>query len=1444
MTMLDGVLGIVNVAFFYAILIWVLVDSLRQSKKNNIAYLKQGPKVLATITVLCNVVISVMNMAFAFHEYRIKRIIGYNSLSLSLTWVLSTIVSFYSMKRRTLNQRFPLVLNLWWGFTTIIVALSVSIEIVNNFESLNLWFFLSGDIILGMVSLSMLLFLVCFDALPYVLCAREQQHNDSDMKQRLLQQEMEAEDEDAFTNANMWSQLTFQWLNPIFNKGRIQKLEHGHIPSVPHSETAENASSLLEESLRKQKLEGGSLTKAITHSIWKSLALNAIFAGVNTIASYMGPLLITNFVNFLSGNDGNSSIQYRLILAFIFFLSKTVESLSQRQWYFGAQRIGIRVRAALMALVYSKSLLMKCAGPTHGKVINLINVDVERIGDFCWYIHGVWLLPVQVILALVILYINLGYIPSIAALVVTILVMVCNTPLANMQENLHSKIMEAKDSRIKVTSETMKNMRILKLHSWESTFLQKLLQLRDTESNWLQKYLYICSAIATLFWASPTLVSVVTFGACILVKTELTAATVLSTLATFRILQDPIYNLPELISMIAQTKVSVDRIQEFIKAEDQNQFMNKHASNTSPIAIEIRPGEYAWDTYDQVPKKPTIQITEKMMIKKGQKVAVCGSVGSGKSNLLCCMLGEVPLVSGALIKVYGTKSYVPQSPWIQSGTIRENILFGKKMNKDFYENVLDVCALHQDINMWVDGDLTLVEERGLNLSGGQKQRIQLARAVYNDSDIYFLDDPFSAVDAHTGTHLFKKCLMQLLSEKTVVYATHQLEFLEAADIVLVMKDGKIVESGRYEDLMACSNCELVQQMAAHEETVNQINPLQEDDYVSCKPCQKNQIEVAEEIFQESIKDWKRSKEEEAETGRVKWSVYSTFVTCAYRGAFVPAIIVCQILFQVLQMGSNYWISWASEQDSVSKGKLMGTFMLLSSGSSIFILGRTVLMTTVAVKTAQRLFHGMITSVFRAPVSFFDTTPSSRILSRSSTDQSTVDTDIPYRLAGLVFALIQLLSIIMLMSQASWQVILLFLVVFAISIWYQAYYITTARELARMVGIRKAPILHHFSESIAGVATIRCFNQEQIFIDKVKALIDDYSRVAFHNDATMEWLSVRINFLFNLVFYFVLIILVMLPRSAIDPSLAGLVATYGLNLSVLQAWVIWNLCNVENKMISVERILQFSSIPSEAPLVIQDCRPEPEWPREGKIEFHNLHIQYDPAAPMILKGVTCTFPGQKKIGVVGRTGSGKSTLVQALFRVVEPLKGWILIDGVHISKIGLQDLRSKLGIIPQDPTLFLGTVRTNLDPLEQHADQELWEVLSKCHLAKIVRQDPRLLDAPVAENGENWSVGQRQLVCLARLLLKKRRILVLDEATASIDTATDNLIQKTIREETSGCTVITVAHRIPTVIDNDLVLVLDEGTIVEFDHPGQLLQNNSSSFSKLVSEFVRRSSQSS
>ncbi|KAH0671192.1 hypothetical protein KY285_025413 [Solanum tuberosum] len=987
-----------------------------------------------------------------------------------------------------------------------------------------------------------------------------------------------------------------RWLNPLFKKGHEEKLRVEHIPSIPYTET----SSLLEDVLRGKNTSTFFIPYAILQMIWRPLAYNAVFAGVNTIASYIGPLLITSFVNFLSEKKDESNWQEGMILAFIFFFAKTVESLSQRQWYFGAHRIGVRVRAALMALIYKRTLSMKYGSTKNGKIVNFINFDVERIGDFCWHIHGVWLLPVQVTFALLILYRNLGAAPSVAALFSTIFVM--------------------------------------------STFLKKLLQLRENER-----------------------------------ETPLTSRAVLSALATFRILQEPIYNLPELISMVAQTKVSVDRIQDFMREEDQMKLTSCHTPDTSEVVIELEPGEYAWDTNES--KKSTIKITEKIRIMKGWKVAICGSVGSGKSSLICSIMGEIPRISGSSINLNGSKAFVPQSAWIQTGTVRDNVLFGKEMHKAHYDGVVDQCALKRDIEMWADGDLNSVGERGMNLSGGQKQRIQLARAIYSDSDIYLLDDPFSAVDAQTGAHMFK----------AIVYATHQLEFLDASDLILVMKDGRIVQSGKYSELIAD-----------------------------------------------------------------------------------PDVLLCQVLFQGLQMASNYWIAWGTEEEGrVTSKRLIGIFVLLSGGSSFFILGRAVMLSTIAIETSQKLYIGMMKSLFREPLSFFDSTPSSRILNRSSTDQSTVDTDIPYRLAGLAFALIQLSSIVVLMSNVAWQIMFLFLLILAISVWYQAYYITTARELARMVGIQKAPILHHFSESPTG--------------------------------------------------------------------LAGLAATYGLNLNVLQAWVIWNLCNVENKMISVERILQFSDVPSEAPLIIEKSRPKPDWPLKGRIDIKNLHVQYSPDLPRVLKGITCTFPEGKKIGVVGRTGSGKSTLIQSLFRVVESSEGCILIDGIDISKIGLQDLRSKLCIIPQDPTLFQGTIRINLDPLQQHTDQDIWEVLHKCHLADIVKQDTRLLDAPVAEEGENLSVGQRQIVCLAKVLLQKRRILVLDEATASVDTETDNVIKKTIREETNGCTVITVAHRIPTVIDNDLVLVLGEGKILEFDTPNQLLKNSSSAFSNLVAEFLGRSS---
>ncbi|KAI4382506.1 hypothetical protein MLD38_008463 [Melastoma candidum] len=1380
--------------------------------------------------------------------------LNYGSFPLALTWLMACTASACTNINATSEgcKSWPHVLLFWWLYSSASSLLSLGLYLASWLET--------GDQPASALLLRVQPELADLLSLPFAItvclssmissCAHKTRQ--SYLEQPLLGKQavecnIRRDEVYRYDDAGFWSRLVFQWLNPLFRRGKKERLKLAHIPDIPRSESAELASNLLEESIRKHKTTPYLLPHAIGSAIWKSLAANGMCAGINTLASYLGPLLIRNFVDLLSSNhDGDLTYRHGLILAFIFFVSKTVESLSQRHWYFGTQQIGVRLRAGLTLLIYKKCLSSRSTSLSNGNTVNLINVDVERVGDFCFYMHGIWLLPVHMFLALVVLQRNLGTFPAMATLFSTIVVMVSNTPLAMMQEKFQTRIMEAKDARIKATSEALKSMRIIKLHSWELSFLKKILQLRETERFWLKRYLYTCSTVAFLFWTSPTLVSVATFGSSIVMKTPLTAGTVLSALATFRILQEPIYNLPELISMIAQTKVSIDRINEFLREEDQKMLTNYPTQGETDLVIEIEPAEYAWDSSDPTSKKVSISIGEKVKIMKGQKVAVCGSVGSGKSSLICSMLGEVPRTSGAATKVTGMKAYATQRAWIQTGTVKENILFGKKMDAGLYDSVLDACALKQDIELWSDGDLTVVGERGTNLSGGQKQRIQLARSVYSDSDVYFLDDPFSAVDAHTSTYLFKRCLMGLLSSKTVVYATHQLELLEAADLVIVMKDGSMVQHGEYKELAKSTEGELVRLVNAHRQSIDHMKPTAEEKGAPTGLEKANRIEPFEEKHHRRSTDDKlphQIEEEETVIGRVKWNVYSVFVMCAYKGALVPVVLLCQVLFQGLQMGSNYWIAWAAGKGSlIGQEKLIGVFAMLSGGSSFFILGRAVLLSTIAIKTAQHLFLGMISAVFRAPLSFFDSTPSSRILSRSSTDQSTVDTDIPYRVAGLVFALIQLLSVIVLMCQVAWQIFPLFLIILAISVWLQAYYITTARELARMVGTRKAPILHHFSETIAGAPVIRCFSREDLFVQRLYSLVDGYSKVVLSSGSTMEWLCVRVNFLFNFVFFVVLVVLVSLPKSSVDPSLAGLIVTYGLNLNVLQGWVIWNMCNVENKMISVERILQFMEVPSEEAIsVVKESPPSPEWPQEGKIELEDLHIRYGPSLPIVLKGITCTFPGKKKIGIVGRTGSGKSTLIQALFRVIELLSGRILIDGIDIAKLRLHELRSRLSIIPQDPVLFQGTVRMNLDPLEEHSDREIWEVLHKCNLADTVRRDWRLLDAPVAEDGENWSVGQRQLVCLVRVLLKKRKVLVLDEATASVDTVTDNAIRQAIQEETRECTVLTVAHRIPTVIDNDLVLVLDQGKVVEYESPKALLENKSSSFSALVGEFLLRSS---
>ncbi|XP_077226576.1 multidrug resistance-associated protein 5 [Tasmannia lanceolata] len=1379
-----------------------------------------------------------------------------------LAWFVMSLFAIHCKFKAC--EKFPLLLRIWWLVSFILCICTIytdARELLYGSGSLN------SHALANFGSTPALGFL-CFVAIRGITGIEVIRN--PDLQEPLLEEEAGCLKVTPYSEAGLFSLVTLSWLNPLLSIGAKRPLELKDVPLLAPKDRSKTCYKILNSNWEKLRAENPSkqpsLALAIFRSFWKEAAWNAIFAGLNTLVSYVGPYMISYFVDYLGGIIAFPHEGY--VLALIFFSAKLVETITTRQWYLGVDILGMHVRSALTAMVYRKGLRLSSTSRqshTSGEIVNYMAVDVQRVGDYSWYLHDIWMLPLQIILALAILYKNVG-IASIATLIATVVSIVVTVPLAKMQEEYQDHLMTAKDDRMRKTSECLRNMRILKLQAWEDRYRIQLEDMRNVEFKWLRKALYSQAFITFFFWGSPIFVSVVTFATCILLGGQLTAGSVLSALATFRILQEPLRNFPDLVSNMAQTRVSLDRISGFLQEEE----LQEDATIVLPrgftnMAVEIKDGEFCWDPSSPRPTLSGIQ----MKVERGMRVAVCGMVGAGKSSFLSCILGEIPKISGE-VRISGSAAYVSQSAWIQSGNIEENILFGSPMDKARYKSVIHACSLKKDFELFSHGDQTIIGDRGINLSGGQKQRVQLARALYQDADIYLLDDPFSAVDAHTGSELFKEYILTALATKTVIFVTHQVEFLPTADLILVLKEGHIIQAGKYEDLLQAGT-DFNALVSAHHEAIEamDIHECTSEHLVDPSVILSKRIESApsniDSLVKErpnnesasdskAIKEKKKAKrarkkqlvqEEERERGRVSLKVYLSYMAAAYKGLLIPLIILAQTAFQVLQISSNWWMAWANPQTKGGAPKtssmiLLVVYMALAFGSSCFVFVRAVLVATFGLAAAQKLFIKMLRTVFRAPMSFFDSTPAGRILNRVSIDQSVVDLDIPFRLGGFASTTIQLLGIVGVMTKVTWQVLLLVIPMTIACLWMQKYYMASSRELVRIVSIQKSPIIHLFGESIAGAATIRGFGQEKRFMKRNLYLLDCFARPFFCSLAAIEWLCLRMELLSTFVFAFCMGLLVSFPHGTIDPSMAGLAVTYGLNLNArLSRWIL-SFCKLENKIISIERIHQYCQIPGEAPPIIENCRPPSSWPENGRIEIIDLKVRYKESLPMVLHGITCTFPGGKKIGIVGRTGSGKSTLIQALFRLIEPVDGKIIIDSIDISTIGLHDLRSRLSIIPQDPTLFEGTIRGNLDPLEEHSDYEVWQALDKCQLGETIRQKEQKLDTPVLENGDNWSVGQRQLVSLGRALLKQARILVLDEATASVDTATDNLIQKIIRTEFRDCTVCTIAHRIPTVIDSNLVLVLSDGRVAEFDSPSRLLEDKHSMFMKLVSEYTTRS----
>ncbi|KAF8379641.1 hypothetical protein HHK36_029084 [Tetracentron sinense] len=1265
-----------------------------------------------------------------------------------------------------------------------------------------------------------------------------------------------------FSEAGFLSKMSFWWLNPLMKRGKEKTLEDKDIPRLCHADQAETCYFVFMDQLNKRKQTKPSTRPSIMWTIvscyWKDILISGFFALTKILSVSTGPLLLNAFIEVAEGKEAFRHEAY-ILTAGLFFV-KCLESLSERQWYFQTRMIGLKVRSLLCAAIYRKQLRLSNAAKmtySSGEIMNYVTVDAYRIGEFPYWFHQTWGTCLQLCISCVILYRSVG-LATVAALIVIIITVLCNAPLAKLQHKYQTNLMLAQDKMLKAITEALVNMKVLKLYAWETHFKNVVEELRKREYEWLLAVLLQKGYHLVLFWSSPIFVAVVTFGACYVLAVPLYASNVFTFLATLRLVQEPIRLVPDVVGVIIQAKVALARIVMFLEASElqSKQIRQKCDGKELKHSIFIKSTSLSWDNNCS---RPTVRDIN-LEVKPSEKVAICGEIGSGKSTLLAAILGEVPNINGK-IQVYGKIAYVSQTAWIQTGTIQENILFGSNMDEQRYQETIQKCSLVKDLEMLPFGDLTEIGERGVNLSGGQKQRIQLARALYQDADIYLLDDPFSAVDAHTATSLFNEYVMGSLSGKTVLLVTHQIDFLPAFDSVLLMSDGEILRVATYDQLLASSQ-EFQDLVNAHNDTggSERIQKIVSPQRSKISTSEIQKISTEKQLIA-SLGD-QLIKREERETGDTGLKPYIQYVNQSKGFLYFTLANLAHLIFVTGQILQNYWMAANIQDTNVSRLRLIIVYSVIGCSLTFFLLLRSFSVVVLGLETSKSIFSMLLSSLFRAPMSFYDSTPLGRILSRVSSDLSIVDLDIPFSFTFALGAAMNTYANFGVLAVLTWQVLfviapmvylilLLQALLYASAIYltnleedkhpvlvvlHQRYYFASAKELMRINGTTMSFVANHLAESIAGAMTIRAFEEEDRFFAKNLDLIDTNASPFFHSFSADEWLIQRLEILCAIVLSSSALFMSLLPQGAINSGFIGMALSYGLSLNVFLVFSVRNQCMLANYIISVERLNQYLHVPSEASEVIEGNRPAPCWPAVGKVEICDLKIRYRPNTPLVLHGISCTFEGGSKIGIVGRTGSGKTTLISAFFRLVEPVGGRIVIDGIDIFTIGLHDLRSRFGIIPQDPTLFSGSVRYNLDPLLQHTDQEIWEVLEKCQLGEAVQEKEEGLDSLVVQDGLNWSMGQRQLFCLGRALLRRSRILVLDEATASIDNATDSILQKIIRMEFSDCTVITVAHRIPTVMDCTMVLAISDGKLVEQDEPKKLMNKEGSLFGQLVKEY--------
>ncbi|NXC38211.1 MRP1 protein, partial [Penelope pileata] len=1274
------------------------------------------------------------------------------------------------------------------------------------------------------------------------------------------------------------SKITYWWFSGLVWKGYRQPLGVDDLWAVRKEDSSAEIVAWAERewkkyhSRTKQKMESATFKKSGTaeaeetevllqseHSqsrpllqaFWSMFGtyflLSTLCLVICDIFLFSIPKILSLFLEFIEDQEAPSWHGY--FYAFIMVLLACLQTLFEQRYMYMCLVLGLRLKTAVTGLVYRKILIMSNASRkavTAGEIVNLVSVDVQKLMDLIIYFNGTWLAPIRIIICFVFLWQLLG--PSaLTSIVVFLFLLPLNFMITKKRSHFQEAQMKHKDERAKLTNAILSDIKVIKLYGWEKAFMEKAYGIRTQELQALKRSQILFSASLASFNSSTFLIAFVMFAVYTLVDNThiLDAQKAFVSLTLINILNTAHSFLPFSINAAVQAKVSLKRLAAFLNLEELNPESSNSNRNTSDCvqaSITIRNGTFCWSK-ETSPCLRRIDLT----VPQGSLLAVVGQVGAGKSSLLSALLGELQKMDGC-VTMKGTAAYVPQQAWIQNASVEDNILFGNEMDETWFNRVVDACALQPDLESFPAGQKSEIGEKGINISGGQKQRVSLARAVYQKASVYLLDDPLSALDAHVGQHIFEHVLGPngLLKDKTRILVTHTINILHQVDNIVVLVDGMISEIGSYQELLQRNGAfaEFLHSHATAEEkalpgfsalgdiggTITSRNsPSQDklfsDNSVKSSALGRKTIPASQDRTTAEATEGRLTRGETTKHGRVNTSIYAAYLRamglplCAY----IILLFTCQ---QAVSFFRGYWLSMWTD-DPVQNGTQQHTALRVGVFGALGViqaLGRFVSTAAVllgGVLASHKLFLQLLRNVARSPMVFFEETPIGNLLNRFSREMDAIDSIIPDKLKsllGFLFNLLEIYLVIIVATPKAAMAIVPLTVVYAV---FQHFYVTTSCQLRRMEAASRSPIYSHISETFQGSSVIRAYKDQERFILKSNFLMDENQRICFPGAVADRWLATNLEFLGNSIVLFAALF-AAIGRTHLSPGTAGFSISYALQITGVLNWLVRSWTEIENNIVSVERVREYSRTPKEAPWTLNDKLQGQVWLTEGRIEFRNYSLRYRPNLELALKHINLTINGKEKIGITGRTGAGKSTLTAGLLRLVEAAEGEILIDGQDIAQLGLHDLRTNITVIPQDPVLFSGTLRMNLDPLNKYTDADIWTALELTQLKNFVADLPDQLEYKCIDQGENLSTGQKQLVCLARALLHKAKVLILDEATAAVDLETDLQIQSTLRTQFQESTVLTIAHRLNTIMDCDRILVLEDGRIAEFDTPEQLI----------------------